>query len=43
MAASSFISNYQIPLRLISMVLLIWSLYSISRTITKGCTINMKF
>lgn len=42
-AASSFISDYQIPLRLMSMILLIWALYSISMTITKGCTINKKF
>jgi hypothetical protein len=42
-AASSFLSNYQIPLRLLSMVLLIWALYSISRNLTKGCTIDKKF
>src|SRR5215467_1240119 len=42
-ATSSFLSNYQIPLRLMSMVLLIWALYSISRNLTKGCTINKKF
>jgi hypothetical protein len=42
-AASSFLSNYQIPLRLLSMVLLIWALCSICRNLTKGCTIDKKF
>ncbi|HEY7078805.1 MAG TPA: hypothetical protein VH500_03825 [Nitrososphaeraceae archaeon] len=42
-AASSFLSNYQIPLRLLSIVLLFWALYSISRNLTRGCTICKKF
>ena len=36
-AASSFMSNYQIPLRLVALGLLVWACYSASRRITKSC------
>ena len=39
-AASTLLSNYQIPLRIVSIALLIWALYSISNKLTRGCTIN---
>jgi hypothetical protein len=35
--ASTFLSDYQIPLRIISVALLIWALYSISNKLTAGC------
>jgi hypothetical protein len=39
--ASNFLSIYQIPLRLISIGILIWALYSIHKWITKGrCNLN---
>jgi hypothetical protein len=40
--ASAFLSNYQIPLRLISLVLLIWAYYSVTKTLTRSssCIIN---
>ena len=41
-AASAFLSNYQIPLRVLSIVLLIWALCSISNKLTKSCTIENK-
>lgn len=34
---SAFISNYQIPLRLLSIALLIWAYYSVSNKLTKSC------
>lgn len=40
--ASSFLSNYQIPLRLLSIGLLVWAYYSVSRGLMKSCTINHK-
>jgi hypothetical protein len=39
-AASTFLSNYQTPLRVLSVLLLIWALYSISNKLTKSCMIN---
>ena len=39
-AASTFLSNYQTPLRVLSLVLLIWALYSISNKISQTCKIN---
>lgn len=39
-AASSFLSNYQTPLRLLSIALLIWAYYSISTKLRKSCTVN---
>jgi hypothetical protein len=39
-SALTFLSNYQIPLRLVSIILLIWAYYSISNKLTKSCIIN---
>ena len=39
-AASTFLSNYQTPIRILSIALLIWALYSISSKLTKSCKIN---
>lgn len=41
-AASSFLSNYQTPLRVLSVLLLIWALYSIGNKLTKSCVINKR-
>jgi hypothetical protein len=41
-AASSFLSNYQTPLRSISVMFLIWALFSLSNKLTKSCTVNQK-
>lgn len=38
--ASTFFSNYQIPLRVISIAILVWALYSISNKLTKSCALN---
>jgi hypothetical protein len=38
--ASIFLTNYQMPLRVISILLLIWAYYSISRKLTRGCILN---
>jgi len=35
--ASVFVSNYQTPLRLLSIALLMWAYYSISNKLTKSC------
>ena len=40
--ASNFLSNYQIPLRLLSIGLLAWAYYSVSRELMKSCTIKSK-
>ena len=40
--ASAFLSNYQIPLRILSIALLVWALYSISNKLNKSCTISDK-
>ena len=39
-AASTFLSNYQTPLRVLSIILLIWALYSISNKFSQICKIN---
>ena len=39
-AASSFMSNYQIPLRLVAIGLLLWAYYSAHRKITMSCRVN---
>ena len=39
-SALTFLSNYQIPLRIVSILLLIWAYYSISNKLTKSCIIN---
>jgi hypothetical protein len=41
--ASTFLSNYQIPLRIISVALLIYALYSISNKLVAGCRIKSGF
>jgi NADH:ubiquinone oxidoreductase subunit 6 (subunit J) len=40
--ASTFLSNYQTPFRVLSVALLIWALYSISNKLTKSCIINQQ-
>jgi hypothetical protein len=37
---SAFLSNYQTPLRVISIALLIWALYSASNKLTKSCILD---
>jgi len=38
--ASAFLSNYQIPLRIISIALLMWALYSASSKLNSSCVLN---
>ena len=38
--ASAFLSNYQTSLRILSIALLVWALYSISNKLTKSCVIK---
>jgi hypothetical protein len=38
--ASAFLSNYQIPLRIISIALLVWTLYLASSKLTRSCVLN---
>ncbi|HYZ49310.1 MAG TPA: hypothetical protein VE593_00375, partial [Nitrososphaeraceae archaeon] len=38
--ASTFLSNYQIPLRIISIALLVWALYSAIGKLTRSCGFN---
>jgi hypothetical protein len=40
LTVSSFLSNYQTPLRIASIALLVWALYSISNKLTKSCVLN---
>src|SRR2546430_5545903 len=37
---STFLTNYQTPLRVVSIVLLIWAYYSISKKLIESCLIN---
>jgi hypothetical protein len=39
-AASTFLSNYQLPLRLIAIGLLIWAYYSAHKRIAKSCAVT---
>jgi hypothetical protein len=39
-AASTFLSNYQTPLRILSIALLILALYAIGNKLTRSCKIN---
>jgi hypothetical protein len=39
-AASTFLSNYQLPLRLLAIGLLVWAYYSAHRRITKSCAVG---
>jgi hypothetical protein len=38
-AASTFLSNYQLPLRLLAIGLLVWAYYSAHRRIAKSCAL----
>jgi len=38
--ASTFLSNYQVPLRIMSIALLVWALYSASNKLTKSCVLD---
>ncbi|HKI07359.1 MAG TPA: hypothetical protein VKA09_03100 [Nitrososphaeraceae archaeon] len=38
---STFLSNYQTPLRIVSIALLLWAYYSISTRLTKSCKLNI--
>ena len=40
-ATSAFITNYQIPIRLISIGLLIWAYYSVCRKLTTSCSTDI--
>ena len=40
MIATDFLTNYQTPLRMVSIVLLLWALYSVHNRITKQCVFN---
>ena len=40
MALSTFLSNYQTPLRIVSIALLLWAYFSISIRLTKSCKIE---
>lgn len=35
--ATTFLTNYQIPLRLLSIGILIWALYTVNQRVKKGC------
>ena len=39
-AASTFLSNYQLPLRLLAIGLLIWAYYSAHKRIAKSCAVT---
>lgn len=39
-AASTFLSNYQLPLRLVAIGLLVWAYYSVHKRIAKSCTVT---
>ena len=41
--ATDFLTNYQIPLRIISITILLWALYSVHNEITKPCTVKNTF
>lgn len=38
--ATGFLTNYQIPLRLLSILIMIWALYVVINRVTKSCVIN---
>jgi hypothetical protein len=38
--ASTFLSNYQVPLRLVSMGLLLWATYSVSKRLAASCVLD---
>ena len=41
--ATDFLTNYQIPLRIVSITILLWALYSVHDKITKPCTVKNTF
>ena len=41
-AASTFLSSYQIPLRILAIFVLIWAYYSAHRSITRSCYVNLR-
>jgi hypothetical protein len=41
--ASTYLTNYQMPLRVVSILVLIWAYYSISRKLTRSCIIDYNF
>ena len=38
--ATGFLTNYQVPLRLVSIFIVVWALYSVSNRIAKICVLN---
>jgi hypothetical protein len=40
--ATDFLTNYQTPLRIVSIAILLWALYSVHNRITKPCIFNNK-
>jgi hypothetical protein len=38
--ATDFLTNYQAPLRIVSITILLWALYTVHNKITKPCTFN---
>jgi len=40
--ASTFLTNYQLPLRAISLVVLIWAFYSLSKRLARSCVLSHK-
>jgi hypothetical protein len=40
--ATDFLTNYQTPLRIVSIAILLWALYSVHNKITKPCIFNNK-
>jgi hypothetical protein len=38
--ATDFLTNYQTPLRIVSIAILMWALYSVHRRVTKPCIFN---
>jgi hypothetical protein len=38
--ATGFLTNYQIPLRLVSIFIVVWALYSVIKRIAKICILN---
>jgi len=41
--ATDFLTNYQIPLRIVSITILLWALYSVHNKITKPCAVKNTF
>lgn len=41
--ATDFLTNYQTPLRLVSIAILLWALYSVHNKVTKPCIFNSTY